>query len=99
VSTRLSRAIIFDLRGYPRNTYAVLAPHFARHIVRATLYRIPLRRTPVSKPVAPFDVEYIDGISDFCQIIRPAAPHLGIRSGEDELLSAGIREALKISQR
>ena len=69
-----TRAIVFDLRGYPRGTAWAIAPHFAPALVRAALFRTPVRRVPVGVQGADGDVEFIDETRDFYQTIVPAAP-------------------------
>lgn len=67
-----TRALVFDLRGYPRGTAWVLGPHFTDKLVRAALFRTPVRRVPVGIPDA--GLEYLDQSRDFYQMIAPKAP-------------------------
>jgi C-terminal processing protease CtpA/Prc len=70
-----TRVLVLDLRGYPRGTFWVLAPHFASKIVRATLYRTPVRRVPVAAPDAASNgITFVDETRDFYQTIVPKAP-------------------------
>ncbi|HEX3463028.1 MAG TPA: S41 family peptidase [Candidatus Elarobacter sp.] len=68
-----TRALVFDLRGYPRGTAWVLGPHFAPSVVRAALFRTPMRRTPIEVPNGA-GLEFVDQTRDFYQMIEPKAP-------------------------
>ena len=67
-----TRAIVFDLRGYPRGTAWALAPHFTSKLVRAALFRTPVRRVPIGMPDG--GLQYVDETRDFYQMIAPEAP-------------------------
>ena len=69
-----TRAIVFDLRGYPRGTAWALAPHFTAKLVRAALFRTPVRRVPVGLPASGGALQFIDETRDFYQMIAPEAP-------------------------
>ncbi len=71
-----TRAIVFDLRGYPNATIWSLAPHFTSRTVRAALIRTPVRRTPLTASVLPFDDEYVDETRDLFTSVTPALPRL-----------------------
>lgn len=68
-----TRALVFDLRGYPHGTAWVLGPHFASSLVRAALFRTPVRREPVGVQGAG-GLEWLDQTRDFYQTITPKAP-------------------------
>jgi C-terminal processing protease CtpA/Prc len=68
-----TRALVIDLRGYPRGTAWVLGPHFTATLVRAALFRTPVRRVPVGVPNGA-GLEYVDQTRDFYQTIEPKAP-------------------------
>jgi C-terminal processing protease CtpA/Prc len=68
-----TRALVFDLRGYPRGTAWVLGPHFTGTLVRAALFRTPVRRVPIGVPSGE-GLEYLDQTRDFYQMIAPKAP-------------------------
>lgn len=70
-----TRAIVFDLRGYPKETSELLAPHFTSRTARVALFRTPVRRTPLSGLVGQ-EYDYLDETRDFYQLIAPMAPHL-----------------------
>jgi C-terminal processing protease CtpA/Prc len=71
---RSTRAIVFDLRGYPRGTASALAPHFAAKTVRAALFRTPVRRVPIGAPGTGDGLQFIDETRDFYPMIAPEAP-------------------------
>lgn len=68
-----TRALVFDLRGYPRGTAWALAPHLAARQVRAALFRTPVRRVPLGVPPSE-GYEYVDQTRDFYQLVEPKAP-------------------------
>jgi C-terminal processing protease CtpA/Prc len=68
-----TRALVFDLRGYPHGTAWTIAPHLTARRARAALFRTPVRRVPVG--VAPSEgLEYVDQTRDFYQLVVPKAP-------------------------
>jgi C-terminal processing protease CtpA/Prc len=69
-----TRALVLDLRGYPRETAWVLAPHFTDRAVRAALIRTPVRREPVPADETSRGVTFLEDTRDFYQIIAPKAP-------------------------
>ncbi|HEY0396249.1 MAG TPA: S41 family peptidase [Candidatus Elarobacter sp.] len=73
------RAIVFDLRGYPRGTAWALAPHFTGERVAAALFRTPVRQRPIGAPGAGDDpLSYLNETRDFLQMISPSAPRLRV---------------------
>jgi len=69
-----TRAIVFDLRGYPRGTAWAIAPHFIAAPVRAALFRTPFRSAP---PDGQGEyVQFVDQTRDFYQLIESKLPHL-----------------------
>lgn len=72
--TRLAstRALVFDLRGYPQGTAWVIAPHLTASTVRAAYFRTPVRRVPVGADSG--ELQYVDQTRDFYQLIKPAPP-------------------------
>jgi C-terminal processing protease CtpA/Prc len=71
-----TRAIVFDLRGYPRGTFYVLGPHLTAKAVAASLFRTPVSRRPLAAPDAPnAGLRYHAETRDFEQIVRPAPPY------------------------
>jgi C-terminal processing protease CtpA/Prc len=69
-----TRAIVFDLRGYPRGTAWALAPHFTPKVVSAALFRTPVRRVPVGIAGGDGELQFVDETRDFYQMIAPEAP-------------------------
>jgi C-terminal processing protease CtpA/Prc len=69
-----TRAIVFDLRGYPQSTFYLLGPHLTAKPVSASLFRTPVSRRPVGAPESP-GVRYHTETRDFEQIITPASPY------------------------
>jgi C-terminal processing protease CtpA/Prc len=69
-----TRAIVFDLRGYPRQTGFVIAPHFVARPVRAALFQTPVRRTPLTISSDEEGATFIDETRDFFQTIAPKGP-------------------------
>jgi C-terminal processing protease CtpA/Prc len=71
-----TRAIVFDLRGYPRATFYVLGPHLTPKTVTAALFRTPVSRRPIGAQDGPSrGVRYHAESRDFEQLIRPALPY------------------------
>jgi len=69
-----TRAIVFDLRGYPRGTAWAIAPHFIKAAVRGALFRTPVRRTPADERGE--HLQYVDETRDFYQLIDSKPPLL-----------------------
>jgi Peptidase family S41 len=67
-----TRAIVFDLRGYPKGTAWRLAPHLTAGTVRAALFHTPVRRTPIGADSG--ELQYRDQTRDFDQLIKAAPP-------------------------
>ena len=75
--TRLAstRAIVFDLRGYPRGTAWRIAPHLAAGTVAAALFRTPVNRFAHDAPgSSSAGVRFRPETRDFEQLINAAAP-------------------------
>ena len=70
-----TRAIVFDLRGYPRGTAWRIAPHLTPATVSAALFRTPVSRFAHAAPdAANAGVRFRAETRDFDQLIQPAAP-------------------------
>ena len=70
-----TRAIVFDLRGYPRGTAWKIAPHLTPATVSAALFRTPVSRfAHGAKDSADAGVRFRSETRDFDQLIHPAAP-------------------------
>ncbi len=70
-----TRAIVFDLRGYPRGTAWRIAPHFAAGTVAAALFRTPVSRFAHDAPnSSSAGVRFRPETRDFEQLINAAAP-------------------------
>jgi len=69
MATAGTRALIFDLRGYPQLDFTSLASHLATRRVRTALFRNPVRFSP---PVTYADFQ--DENRSFFQLVDPVAP-------------------------
>jgi C-terminal processing protease CtpA/Prc len=72
-----SRALIFDLRGYPQGTVFALAPHFSRQKILGALFKTPIISfsSPQKTDLATF--EYPEATQTFLQTLAPEAPYYG----------------------
>ncbi len=72
-----TRAIVFDLRGYPHGTAWAIAPHFIGAPKRLALFRTPVRREPLGLVSGQGEEdEYVAETRDFYQDMRPEGPRL-----------------------
>ena len=71
-----SRAIVFDMRGYPNDTVNQLAPHFTRKPVNAVLFHTRQLRTPFPTDTGEF-LRFPPQTRDFYETIQPRPPYLG----------------------
>jgi C-terminal processing protease CtpA/Prc len=69
-----TRAIVFDLRGYPRGTAWPIAQHFIGGPTRVALFRTPVRRVAVSASNGREGAEFLTETRDFYQLLGPQAP-------------------------
>jgi C-terminal processing protease CtpA/Prc len=70
-----TRAIVFDLRGYPRGTAWRIAPHLTAGTVTAALFRTPVSRFAHDAPNSSrMGVRFRAETRDFEQLVNAAAP-------------------------
>lgn len=67
-----TRALVFDLRGYPRGVMFSLAPHFTRETTSAALFHTPVLREPRDQEG---DELLSDEVRPFYQLVRPQSPY------------------------
>jgi len=69
-----TRALVFDLRGYPEYTFHLLGPHFTSTTVSAALFRTPVSQGAIGAPSATALARARPQTRDFDQLIQPAPP-------------------------
>jgi C-terminal processing protease CtpA/Prc len=70
-----TRALVFDLRGYPEYTFHLLGPHFTSATVSAALFRTPMSHGAIGVPNSATAFGRIrPQTRDFDQLINPAPP-------------------------
>ncbi len=67
-----TRALLFDLRGYPQNTFVPLGQRLAARTAAAALFRTPVRRLPLDGDTGM--IAYGDEWRSFAQQIVPSPP-------------------------
>jgi C-terminal processing protease CtpA/Prc len=68
-----TRAIVFDLRGYPHGTAPPIAQRFIGAPTRMALFRTPVRRVPLGASVVG-EEEFLPETRDFYDVLTPDGP-------------------------
>jgi hypothetical protein len=68
-----TRAIVFDLRGYPHGTAWPIAERFIAAPTRMALFRTPVRRVPLGLSSGE-GADFLPETRDFYQVLEPRSP-------------------------